>query len=130
HRYTLDGKTIPGVTTVIKDTLDKPAIPKWAAKSVAEYVATNPDAVETLRSLGDTSMTKALADIPLKKRDDAGRRGTTIHDIAERLLLDEEVDVPDELVPAAEHILTFFEDWHIEPVLLESPVASREAWYA
>lgn len=130
HRYRLDGQPVPGVTTIIKDTLDKPAIPKWAAKTVASYVAENPDAVETLRTLGETAMVKALADVPWKRRDDAGQRGTTIHDIAERLLLDEEVDVPDELVPAAENLLAFFDAWKVEPILLETAVASREHWYA
>lgn len=129
HRYTLDGKHVPGVTTII-GCLDKPAIPKWAAKQVALYVAENADAVETLRTLGEGAMTKALADVPWKRRDDAADRGTTIHDIAERLLLDEDVDVPDELVPVAEHLLQFFDDWHIEPILLESAVGSREHWYA
>lgn len=129
HRYTLDGQWVPGVTTVL-GCLDKPAIPKWAAKQVAEYVATQPDAVETLRTLGESGMVKALADVPWKKRDDAADRGTTLHDIAERLLLDEEVDVPDELVPVAEHTLRFFDDWHIEPVLLESAVGHREHRYA
>jgi hypothetical protein len=129
HRYTLDGKHVPGVTTIL-GCLDKPAIPKWAAKMVATYVAENPDAVETLRTLGENGMVKALAEIPWKKRDDAATRGTTIHDIAERLLLDEEVDVPDELVPVAENLLRFFEDWRIEPVLLEAAVGSREHWYA
>lgn len=129
HRYTLDGKWCPGVTTVL-GCLDKPAIPRWAAKQVAEYVAANPDAVETLRSLGDTSMVKALAEIPWKRRDDAADRGTTIHDIAERLLLGEEVDVPDELVGVAESLLRFFDDWRIEPILLEQAVASRTHRYA
>jgi hypothetical protein len=129
HQYRLDGKHVPGVTTIL-GCLDKPALPKWAAKSVAEYVANNPDAVETLRSLGESGMAKALADIPWKKRDDAASRGTRIHDIAERLLLDEDVDVPDELVPAAENLLAFFDAWQIEPVLLEAAVGSREHWYA
>jgi hypothetical protein len=129
HQYRLDGKPIPGVTTIL-GCLDKPAIPKWAAKTVAQYVAENPDAIETLRTLGEGGMVKALADVPWKKRDDAGTRGTTIHDIAERLLLDEDVDVPDELVPVAENLLRFFDDWCIEPVLLEQAVASRTYWYA
>lgn len=129
HTYRLDGKPVPGYSSII-GCLDKPAIPKWAAKQVAAYVAENPDAVETLRSLGENGMVKALADVPWKRRDDAGARGTAIHDIAEQLLLDQEVDVPDELVPAAESLLRFFDHWQIEPLLLEQAVASREHWYA
>lgn len=129
HRYYLDGKPVPGVTTIL-GCLDKPAIPKWAAKTVAQYVADNPDAVETLRTLGASGMVKALAEIPWKKRDDEGARGTTLHDYAERLLKGEEVDVDDELVPVVEHALQFMDDWQIEPLLIEVAVGSREHWYA
>lgn len=129
HTYRLDGKPVPGYSSII-GCLDKPAIPKWAAAQVAEFVAANPDAVEQLRGLGERGMVAALKEVPWKRRDDAGARGTTIHDIAERLLLDEEVDVPDELVPVAENLLRFFDEWQIDPLLLEQPVASREHWYA
>lgn len=129
HRYTLDGKWVPGVTTIL-GCLDKPAIPKWAAKTVAEYVAANPDAIETLRSLGDGGMVKALAEIPWAKRDQDAARGTTLHDYAEALLNGDEVDVDDELVPVIESALAFMDDWEIDPLLVEQAVGSREHRYA
>jgi hypothetical protein len=43
HRYWCDGKPIPGVTTLIKGGLPAPALVYWSARSVAEYVADNPD---------------------------------------------------------------------------------------
>lgn len=129
HRYTLDGQWTPGVTTIL-GCLDKPAIPKWAAKTVAEYVAGNPDAIETLRTLGPAAMTKALAELPWERRDSAAQRGTTLHDYAEQLLNGEEVDVDDELVPVIEHALQFMDDWHIEPVLNEAAVGHRQHRYA
>jgi hypothetical protein len=53
HVYTLDGKHVPGVTTII-GVLDKSnALTKWAAGEVARYVAENPDAVDALRSLAE-----------------------------------------------------------------------------
>ena len=129
HRYTLDGVWVPGVTTVL-GVLDKPAIPKWAAQKVAEYVAAEPDAVETLRGLGERGMVQALKEIPWKQRDDAGDRGSTLHDMLEHLLLDEEVDVPDEHVTVVEHALEFLDDWQIDPILTEAAVASREHRWA
>lgn len=129
HRYWLDGQSVPGVTTIL-GCLDKPALPKWAAKTVAQYVAENPDAVETLRSLGEGGMIAALKEIPWKKRDDAATRGTTLHDYAEALIKGEEVEVDDELVPVVEHLLTFMDDWQIEPILTEFAVGSREHLYA
>lgn len=129
HRYTLDGKPVPGVTTIL-GVLDKPAIPKWAAGQVAEYVADNPNGVEELRKLGRGPMVQALKGIPWQKRDDAGVRGNVLHDYAEQLLNGEEIEVADEHVPVMEHALAFMEEWHIEPVLVEAACASRKDWWA
>ena len=129
HQYRLDGAHVPGVTTIL-GCLDKPAIPKWAAQTVAEFVAANPDTVETLRALGEKGMVAALKDIPWKKRDDAGTRGNILHEITEQLLGGEPVDVDDEHVPVIENALDFLDDWQIEPLLIEAAVASREHRWA
>lgn len=131
HQYRLDGKHVPGVTTIL-GVLDKPAIPKWAAEQVARYVAEHPDGVEQLRNMGREPMIAALKAIPWQKRDDAASRGTTLHGHAEALLLghDVELDDDDPLLPVVEHAIAFMADWEIEPILIEAAVASREHWYA
>ena len=129
HRYKLDGKWVPGVTTIL-GVLNKPALPKWSASEVAAYVADNREAVEHLYAAGRGPMVAALKEVPWQKRDDAADRGTNLHDFAERLLRGEEVDVPDGLVPVVENALRFLEEWHLEPVLIEAAVASREHLYA
>lgn len=129
HRYKLDGKWVPGVTTVL-GVLNKPAIAKWAASQVAEYVADNRDAVGHLYSAGRTPMVAALKETPWQKRDDAADRGTKLHDYAEQLLRGEEVDVPETLAPVVENALRFLDEWQIAPLLIEAAVASREHQYA
>jgi hypothetical protein len=129
HRYWLDGKPVPGVTTIL-GVLDKPALPKWAAGEVAAYVADHPDAIEVLRGIGRGPMIQALKGIPWQKRDDAGARGNVLHDYAERLLRGEDVDVADEHVAVMESAVAFLREWRIEPILIEAPVASREHRYA
>lgn len=131
HRYWLDGKPVPGVTTIL-GVLNKPAIPRWAAKSVAEYVANNRAGIEELYNLGPDPMTAALSKVPWQKMDDAATRGTTLHDHAEAILRGEDVHLDDDdpLLPVVEHAVQFMDDWHIEPILIEVPVASREHWYA
>lgn len=131
HTYRLDGVIVPGVTTII-GVLDKPAIPKWAAAQVAEFVADNPDAVETLRSTGRDGMVAALKGIPWQRRDDAAARGTTIHDFAERILRGEDVEIDDDdpLLPVVEQAIAFMTEWGIEPLLIEQAVASREHQWA
>lgn len=129
HRYKLDGEWVTGVTTLL-GVLDKPALPKWAAKSVAEYVANNRDAVEHLYAMGAGPMVASLKEIPWQKRDEAGVRGTDVHDFAERIANGEEVDVPEHYVGHVESALAFMEDWDIRPVLVEQCVGSRKYKYA
>ena len=129
HRYKLDGAWVPGVTTIL-GVLDKPAIPKWAAGQVAEYVADNPDGIEHLRNMGRGPMVDALKRLPWERRDQAGVRGTDVHDIAERIVNGAEVDVPEHLVGHVESCLAFMDDWQIRPVLVEAVVGSRAHQYA
>jgi len=60
HSYKMDGTKVDGVTTIL-GVLNKEALPKWAAGCVAEFVADDPDAIETLRSLGRKGMVKVGA---------------------------------------------------------------------
>ena len=129
HTYRIDGQPVPGVTTIL-GVLDKPALPRWAAKSVAEHVADNPDGVQTLRDMGRDTLVTALAKVPWERRDAAGERGTTFHALAERIANGEEVDVPESQVPLVENALAFMEDYDVRPVLTEAAVGSREHRYA
>lgn len=130
HRYKLDGEWVPGVTTII-GVLDKPAIPKWAAGEVAAFVADQPSLVDLMNEKGGREpVIQFLKNLPWQKRDTAGARGTKFHDFAERILLGESVEVPPEQVGMVESALAFMDDWHIEPVLIEAAVASREHRWA
>ena len=129
HRYKLDGAWVPGVTTIL-GVLNKPALTKWAASQVAEYVADHRDAITHLYAAGRGPMVAALKETPWQKRDDAADRGTSLHDFAERLLRDEEVEVPEALAPVMEHAMRFLDEWKVEPLLIEAAVGSREHLYA
>jgi hypothetical protein len=130
HRYHLDGRPIPGVTTLLGKGLPKPAIPYWAAKTVAEYVVDNPEQVENLRSLGRGPAVAALKAIPWQARDEAAVRGTAVHELADRVIRGEEVDVPEHLLGYVEGYVRWLDEFHVEPVLSEFRVANRKWWYA
>ena len=130
HRYWLDGKPIPGVTTLLGKGLPKPALPYWSAKSVAEFVVDNPEQVDQIRSLGRGPAVAALKAIPWQARDEAAVRGTDVHKIAEEIIHGREVDVPDHLVAHVEGYVRWLDDFDVAPVLTERPVASRSLWYA
>lgn len=131
HRYKLDGEWVPGVTTII-GVLDKSTpLSKWAANEVAGFVADQPSLVDLMDEKGGRDpLYQFLRAIPWSKRDTAATRGTTFHDFAEKIMLGETVEVPPEQVGMVESALSFFEDWHIEPVLVEATVASREHKWA
>jgi hypothetical protein len=116
--------------TGILGVLDKPALIKWAAGLVAEFVADNPDGVETLRRMGRGPLVKALSDLPDSTKNKAGKRGNILHDYAEELLHGREVEVAQEHIPVMESALAFMEAWHIEPLLVERSVASRKDRWA
>lgn len=130
HRYKLDGQWVPGVTTILGKAIPKPALPKWSAKSVAEYVARNREQIEQFYAMGEGPMVAALKEVPWAERDAAGNRGTEVHDLAEKYVLGHEIEVPDELIGHVEACAAFIEDWNIRPVLTEAVVGSREHRYA
>lgn len=128
HRYWLDGRPAPGVTSLLKG-YPKPFLTYWAARTVAEYVADNEEAVATLRATGRGPLVAALKESPWQKRDDAALRGTDVHDIAERVIQGHEVDVPDRHLDLIQGYVNWLDHNNVEPVLVERPIANRQHWY-
>lgn len=129
HTYFLDGKKIPGVTTLIGKGIPKPALSYWAARTVAEYVIGNPEAVEQLRAMGEGPAIAALKGIPWAKRDKAAIQGTDVHALAEKVIHGDEVEVPDHLLAHVQGYVRWLEEFDVQPVLTEQPVASRKWRY-
>jgi hypothetical protein len=130
HRYRLDRKPVPSVTGLIKGGLPKDSLMYWSAKTVAEYVAENRDAVESLWDMGREPMVQALKSVPWQKRNEAAARGTEVHAIAEQIIHGEEVDVPSHVAGHVRGYLDFLERFDVQPVLTECSVAHRPLWYA
>lgn len=130
HRYWLDGKSIPGVTSLLKGGIPAPQLIYWAARTVAEFVADNDAAVEQMRTMGRGPMVAALKETPWQARDEAGARGTEIHALGERIVHGEQVDVPAHLTGYLDGYVRFLDEWQLEPVLTEVSVANRKHWYA
>lgn len=131
HRYTLDGRPVMGVTTLLNKGLPKPAIPYWAAKTVAEYVANNVDNVQAMLDSGGAGPTiDFLKKTPWEKRDQAGVRGTDVHALAEKIAHGEEVDVPEHLLDPVQGYVRWLDEWMPEVIFTERPVGNRQWWYA
>lgn len=130
HRYRLDKKPVPGVTGLIGDGLPKPALPRWASKSVAEWVADHEDDVNQLRAMGREPMVEALKSVPWQARDEAAIRGTDIHSLAENIAHGREVEVPEQLFDAVNGYVHWLDQWNPEVIWTERPIANRHWWYA
>lgn len=128
HSYTLDcdcdiyRKTdphkVPGVTTVLNALPGPP--PSWGAQVAAEY-AVNAWAELTGESI--LERVRLIAGAPDRARDEAADRGTEIHAHGEALIRGEAPDVPDELVGPVEAYARFADEWKLEPIATETPVA-------
>lgn len=127
HWYKLDGVKADGVTTLIGDGMRKKALEYWSANETAGYAVDNWD---ELALLSPSKRLDELKKARFKSRDEAARRGTEVHDLAERLLHGEEVDVPDEIAGHVESAVRFLDEWQVQPVLTETTVASRAGQYA
>jgi hypothetical protein len=131
HKYTLDGKPIPGVTSLIGDGLPKKALTYWAARSVAEYVVRNlPLVAENLASAGEGPTIQMLKDVPWQSARDKAARGTAVHAVAEKLAHGEPVDVPAAIAAHANGYARWLDANPVEVILTERPLANRAVWYA
>lgn len=130
HRYKLDGEWVPGVTTLIGDGLPKKALMYWTAKTVAEYVADNPEGVEHLRTMGRGPMVDALKATPWAKRDDAADRGTIVHTIAEQVARGETVEVDNIHAGYVESAVAFMDEYGADPIAAERPCYHSEHKWA
>jgi hypothetical protein len=72
--YYIDGKAFPSITTILKVIDKSNALVPWASKIVATASKEHPE----------WSIEKLCAE-PAEQRDNAGSRGTTVHDIMEAL---------------------------------------------
>ena len=155
HRYTLDGKPVKGVTTVLGDGVPKPALVPWAAGSVASLVAEHLDVdndgnahadrlVSYLREVGANNRynrwpnngafnrlaaLETLKGEPYRDRDKAANRGTEVHNLAEKLTLGEEVHPPEEIAGHIDAYVDWWNAWQPTDVRPEVVVASRKHWY-
>ena len=90
HYAAPDGELVPSVTNVIS-ILDKPALPRWSAKMVAE---TAYRMRHSLPGMDESEAVDMLKGSPWSKSRRAAERGTDIHGYLEALL---NQWVPDEL---------------------------------
>jgi len=90
HRYTYQGETYPGVTSVIGIAINKSdALVPWAAKVTAEVAVELLDTLPQLRaSVGDVGVINALKAASADRRGEAAKFGSIVHGLADDYLND------------------------------------------
>lgn len=83
YRHPETGDLLPSVTNVI-GILDKPALPRWAAREVAKAAWTMRD---SLSAMGEDEAVDVLKGSPWRRSTRAADRGTTIHAWLEQRML-------------------------------------------
>jgi hypothetical protein len=127
HSYELDGRRVPGVTTLIRDGIPKPNLVDWAARMSAEYAA---DHVDDIARLERGAAIDLIKNAHSRSRNFAAAKGTDIHAIAQRLAAGEPVEVADTIAGYVDAYLRFVEDWQPDTIALEAPVINRRWFYA
>lgn len=129
NHYYVDatGQRMPGVTTILGNGLPKKTLINWAAETTANYAVDN---WERLSDLGPAARLKELLGARYAEKDAAAKRGTEVHSYAEKLAHGEAVKVPEALTGYVEAYAAFLDDFQVEPVLLERPIASYRHGYA
>ena len=122
HWYRLDGEKVDGVTTVISNGIPKPALMPWAAKEVATFAA---DHLDLLAELDRDARIDLLKGAHFRDRDKAARRGTEVHNLAEKIINGQEVEVPEELLGHVDSYLAFLDEFDPKPILVEAVVGNR-----
>lgn len=127
HTYSLDGRRVPGVTTIIRNATNKPALPPSAAKETALWAAAN---VEALPTMGADRWVRNATSAYRDVWNASALRGTLLHDAARQLVNGDPltpVDAdgnqwPDDVIRSAEQLARFMDEWDAQPVLAERPV--------
>ncbi len=115
HRYKVNGMPVKGVTTIMSNVLAKNGLMLWPLNKAMDYLK---DKIETTEFINDNI---ASAMVTLKDLEDASKQhviardsgsstGTTVHALAEQVLLGEQIDLLDhseEVVKAIQG----FEEW-------------------
>jgi hypothetical protein len=127
HSYLLDGEPVLGVTTILSEGFPMPALKGWAANETAKYAAGHRD---ELAGLTEVEVYERLRRVHWEIRDAAGHRGREVHDLAERYIRGEEIEVPEPLTGIVDAYVRFVEEWEPRELLLETPVAYRRYPYA
>lgn len=140
HSYTLDGKRLTGVTTII-GVLDKPALVAWSANTAVDYIKQNSELIkgqyDNWTYIIQENKLEEARNAWSQKRDKAGDIGTTIHNAIEEYVKSKINNQPEPiltLLDDARKMFEKFKEWEKEHdvkfLLSEQKLYSEKHWFA
>jgi len=131
HAYYLtrtDGVEVKldGVTSLIGDGLAKPALVNWAGNITAEKAV---DQWDELSELPVSVRLERLKKVRFEDRDAAAAKGTQVHELAEKLIAGEQIEVPEEIAGHVESAVRFLDEFRIRPIITETSVCNESLFY-
>lgn len=84
HRYSIDGKPLPGVTTIVRAASSKEGLIQWSANEAVKYVEKHLKKIKFIEDLKEFGDVLEYAKVAWKNiRDTAGTKGTNVHKFIE-----------------------------------------------
>lgn len=136
HMYTLDGKPLHGVTSILR-VIAKPALIQWAANMACDYIIENSPRMDTGRFTTDTIIEEARV-AHRKKKEDAGEKGHDVHTQIEELVKQAieankgHIKYQDDgkINPQVQKFMKWADENNAHFLESEKRVYSQESWYA
>lgn len=127
HRYTVDGETVAGVTTVLK-VISKPALVPWAAKMTSEYVEKHLKPGVALDELEIKQLVAAAKVAHKTRAQHSADLGSLAHQWFEDYFAGKEPGMPfnPDLLNMVKAFLRFVKTHEIHPIFLERRLYSKE----
>src|SRR6266699_330759 len=125
--YTWGNERFPSVTTVLS-VINKPALKKWAARSVAEYAVKEQD---VWTRLSDKAAIDLLKGEPFRYSDERSDLGTAIHEAVEHYIKKQPLpEYPKDIAPYMRQFEIFLKEWRPRFEMSEASVYKRRFNYA
>lgn len=128
YQHPVDGHHMPAITSIL-GVIDKPALVGWSARETAIAAFENRFALVRVKDQG--AAVDMLKNARYRSSGEKAKVGTTVHQIAQALALDERLPLFDERhAPYADSFLMFVEDYKPRFTHVEATVFSDTYDYA
>jgi hypothetical protein len=131
HRYTLGGKRIPSVTTILGETSAKPALLFWASNCASDYWRDNIKPGEKYDEIQIEKLWKEAKKAHTTKKEDAAAVGSLSHRFVEDFIRGKSPQLPTNEISraACQRFLDWVKEHDVKFLSAEQMIYSREHNY-